>query len=688
MISRWTPLAHSLAAAAALSLSIAAAACSDRTAAPAPEPLPRPSILLVTLDTTRADSIGPEAAGISTPAFNALAARGLRFRQAYATVPETLPSHVSMMTGLYPAGHGVHENARPVAAAHALLAELLQGSGYRTAAFVSSFVLARRFGLARGFETYDDELPDRAAERDSAATTDRALAFLSTPSPAPLFLWVHYFDPHAPYVPPDAFRGPFREKPYLGEIAAMDAQIGRLVAGIRTPGARSGRHRGRGRSRRGPGRPRRVPARQPAVSVDHARAAGAGRAGRGARGHGRPGQHAPPLPHPARLGGPRRVATACAAPSAEVVLGEAMKPFLEYGWQPQTMAVEGTRKAILAGTLETYDLAADPREERATWALARRCRPRSRAALEDYPVPSLAGAAGARRPWTTRRAGGWPASATSAPARPRSSAATPRARPTWCISSTSSSRPPRCSSRSGMPRRSRCSSASAQKDPHNLDAALRLATAHSSLGRDRAGAGRLQDGRADSAAVGGRADVPGAALRPRRGLGAGGAAARAPGRRAAGPAAGGRGAGAHPRAAGADGRRDRAAPADSRARAPLRRRSSSGWGSWRCGDGQTGVAIDAFERARAQAGPPFRHDLELGVLYLAARRLPEARAALDRVPAAHPDYCDGALQARAGQRAAEGAGPRRPDRGRAPRRRRHDARVDCEGAIVRQRRCG
>jgi arylsulfatase A-like enzyme len=125
----------------------------------------RPSILLVTLDTTRADAIGPDAKGVETPAFDALAARGRRFTQAYATVPETLPSHTSMMTGLYPAGHGVHENGRRLSDETPLLAERLHGAGYRTAAFVSTFTLARRFGLARGFDIYDDELPARAVER-------------------------------------------------------------------------------------------------------------------------------------------------------------------------------------------------------------------------------------------------------------------------------------------------------------------------------------------------------------------------------------------------------------------------------------------------------------------------------------------------------------------------------------------
>src|SRR3954471_20783316 len=103
------------------------AACRN-AGEPAPERVDRrsPSILLVTLDTTRADSIGPGASGVETPSFNALAARGHVYTQAYASVPETLPSHTSIMTGLYPAGHGVHENARTLSPAHAVLAEQLQ----------------------------------------------------------------------------------------------------------------------------------------------------------------------------------------------------------------------------------------------------------------------------------------------------------------------------------------------------------------------------------------------------------------------------------------------------------------------------------------------------------------------------------------------------------------------------------
>ncbi len=159
---------------------VAAASCrSPEPGAPASDARSsstssRPSILLVTLDTTRADAVGPEARGVETRGFNALAARGLRFRQAYATAPETLPSHSSMMTGLYPAGHGIHENARYLSDTHPVLAARLKDAGYRTAAFVSSFILSRRFGLARGFDVYDDSLPSGQVERTSRATTDAA----------------------------------------------------------------------------------------------------------------------------------------------------------------------------------------------------------------------------------------------------------------------------------------------------------------------------------------------------------------------------------------------------------------------------------------------------------------------------------------------------------------------------------
>jgi len=144
-------------------------------------PVERPSILLVTLDTTRADAIGPEEKGVETPSFNALVPRGMRFRAAYCAVPQTLPSHTSMLTGLYAGGHGVHENARHLADNTPLVAERLHAAGYRTAAFISAFALAKRFGLARGFDVWDEDFGANRAERNAQETTDRALAFLRQP---------------------------------------------------------------------------------------------------------------------------------------------------------------------------------------------------------------------------------------------------------------------------------------------------------------------------------------------------------------------------------------------------------------------------------------------------------------------------------------------------------------------------
>ena len=264
----------------------------------------------MTLDTTRADAIGPDAMGITTASFNAVAARGRRFRQAYATVPETLPSHASLMTGLYPAGHGIHENARRLPDATPVLAEQLKGAGYRTAAVVASFVLAKQFGLARGFDVYDDRLPEGRQDRTASEVTEAAMTALEGGADAPLFLWVHYWDPHHPYTPPEPFRIAHPASPYLGEVAYMDAELGRLVDAFERRAKAADGHHHRRRPRRGTRRPRRIAAREPALPVDDARAARGGRP-RGDGGHRRDArQHPPRLSHGARLRRPRMRPTA------------------------------------------------------------------------------------------------------------------------------------------------------------------------------------------------------------------------------------------------------------------------------------------------------------------------------------------------------------------------------------------
>jgi arylsulfatase A-like enzyme/Tfp pilus assembly protein PilF len=587
----------------------------------------------VTLDTTRADAIGPEAKGVETPAFDALARRGLRFRQAYATAPETLPSHASMLTGLYPAGHGVHENARYLAADRPLLAERLRQAGYRTAAFVSAFVLARRFGLARGFDRYDDELGAELAERTAAETTALALACLREETQRPLFLWVHYYDPHHPYSPPEPYRGRYAKAPYLGEVAAMDEQLGRLVQAFEAGGG-----------------PVAI-----VVASDH---------GEGLGDHGE-SQHGNLLYQstmhvPLALVGPGVAAGVSDAPVStrrvfhtildwagleerdslrgtrpEIVLGEAMKPFLAYGWQPQVMAVEGRHKAILAGRQEVYDVVADPGETRDLAAEAGLSRP-LRTALRDYPLPSLEPPRAAESLGEEERRKLASLGYVSAGIAPvvRPDAARPvDMRALFDVIERASLLFVRGEYASAIPLFERVLAV----DDHNLDAALRLASAHSALGRDA---------RAEAAFARAAAIAPGSpdvrtyrALHYARGREWPRAVplleqvlAETPDRLPAVEAL-----------AVVRERQGRLADAVAlRQRIYAMRAPTAAelvqLGRLAMGVGETATATSAFERARHLQGASFAHDLELGVLYLAARRLPEAREALDRVPSSHSEY--------------------------------------------------
>ena len=206
-------------------------------AAPAPAAA-APSILLVTLDTTRNDHVGPRAGRPSlTPNIDAVAARGLRYTRALTSSPLTLPAHCSLLTGLDPRAHGVHDNGTASLPADVpTLATTLAARRYATGAFVASRVLDKRFGLARGFAAYDDAMTEERIgeqgypERDAAAVTTAALTWAARqPAAQPYFLWVHYYDPHAPYAQP----GITPNDRYAAEIAAVDKELGRLLAGLK-----------------------------------------------------------------------------------------------------------------------------------------------------------------------------------------------------------------------------------------------------------------------------------------------------------------------------------------------------------------------------------------------------------------------------------------------------------------------
>lgn len=199
------------------------------------------NLLVITLDTTRPDHLGCYgAAQAETPTLDKLAGQGLRFSEAVTVAPITLVAHSSLFTGTYPTTHGVRHNAEyRLGDGASTLAELLKGAGYETAAFVSAFVLDARYGLAQGFEHYDDRVetaPGNAFaagtnERNAEKVTNAALAWLrARQETRPFFAWVHYFDPHAPYQPPEPYATRFAGRLYDGEIAFMDAQLGRLLA--------------------------------------------------------------------------------------------------------------------------------------------------------------------------------------------------------------------------------------------------------------------------------------------------------------------------------------------------------------------------------------------------------------------------------------------------------------------------
>lgn len=195
-----------------------------------------PDIILITFDTTRADHIGCyQDQPAHTPTLDSLAACGIRFTQAVTPVPLTLPAHASLLTGLNPTRHGIRDNgAYHLDPSIPVLAEQLKTSGYQTGAFVSAFVLARQFGLNRGFDAYDDAL---VGERSGLRTNQAALRWVERlDGERPYFLWMHYYEPHAPYQPPARFRALPGLSPYAQEVAAADAAAGELLAALRARG--------------------------------------------------------------------------------------------------------------------------------------------------------------------------------------------------------------------------------------------------------------------------------------------------------------------------------------------------------------------------------------------------------------------------------------------------------------------
>ncbi len=345
-------------------------------------------LVLLTIDTLRADRLPVYGySGIATPHLDALARDGVVFAQAATTVPFTLPAHTSMLTGLYPPRHGVRENVGYVLPEEPpTLAERLREAGYATAGFVSAFVLDGRWGIGRGFERYFDDFEPPSGERgnlgdvqrDGAETVAAALAWLDErPADRPFFLWLHLYEPHDPYEPPEPFASRYAGRPYEGEIAYADELLGRFLAGLAARGLDG----------------------ETAIALTGDHGEGLGDHGESFHGYfvydstvrvplllrlpdraltGRvveePVSHVDLLPTflelagqviPGGLDGASLLPLAAGAGGGErLVYSESLYPLLHYGWAPLRAARRGGVKYIEAPQPELYELATDPAERR------------------------------------------------------------------------------------------------------------------------------------------------------------------------------------------------------------------------------------------------------------------------------------------------------------------------------------
>ncbi len=355
-----------------------------------------PTVLIVSIDTLRADRLGCYGkADAGTPVLDRLAAGGVRVAHAQTTAPLTLPAHTSLLTGRSLPAHGVFNNGTfALGPGVPTLAERFSKAGWATGAFVSSPVLARRYGLGRGFDAYDDRIvparPSRVVhweERPGAQTVKLALDWLAVQGAKPAFLWVHLFEPHRPYEPPPEIAARFPNDHYQGEVATADAAVGQLVDGLAAQGR----------------------AKQALVVVvgDH----GEGLGEHGEATHGmylyRGTMEVPALvngpawgvtagavldaafsladvaptvlelvaggagaPRPAVLDGADGTSLAAAftgkgtAPADRAVFAESHIPQLEFGWSGLRAVVRGPRKLIDAPRPELYDFKADPAESK------------------------------------------------------------------------------------------------------------------------------------------------------------------------------------------------------------------------------------------------------------------------------------------------------------------------------------
>lgn len=204
------------------------------------------NLLVITLDTTRADHLGCYGSpDVETPAIDRLAREGVLFDQVTTVAPLTLPAHASIFTGRYPPEHGVRDNGGFfLSPDQTTLAEDLSGRGFKTGGFIAAYVLDHKWGIAQGFQTYFDNfdmsksrgLSIGEIQRPGNEVVDKALPWLDSVKDARFFAWLHFYDPHTPYDPPEPYLSKYKGHPYRGEIAFMDSQVGRVISFLESRG--------------------------------------------------------------------------------------------------------------------------------------------------------------------------------------------------------------------------------------------------------------------------------------------------------------------------------------------------------------------------------------------------------------------------------------------------------------------
>jgi len=369
---------------------------------------PGAPVVLISIDTLRADRLPVYGyGGVATPAIDALAADAVVFEHAYTHVPLTLPAHASLLSGLLPGEHGVRDNAgyRLQAADGPYLPSLLAAAGYATGGFVSAFVLDRSTGVAAGFDRYDDRIVRAGAhgmgdvQRPGTETLEAAQAWLDEVAGRPFFLFLHLYEPHTPYTPPEPFASRYAEHPYDGEIAAADARVGELLARLRADGTY-----------------------QRALIVlvsDH----GEGLGDHGEIEHGillyREALHVPlllKLPGgrlagrrvaspaqladvagtvlellgrevPAALAGRSLLPLLAPSPSPRPIYAETYHPRLRYGWSELLSLIDGRFHYLQGPDPELYDLRTDPEERHNLLRRERRRLAAMREALQGFVRP-------------------------------------------------------------------------------------------------------------------------------------------------------------------------------------------------------------------------------------------------------------------------------------------------------------